>query len=183
MHMMGQQWQGQGQASMQPMMQSTMKMQQPAGQASSSMWPDGPPMQMPGNRPPPMEAASAASSVAADDGFQYDPSVDIPNRPVDWREWNEESKRPVTGRGHRHSMSQVRREAWSREALLTSHYEAKLTAQKEWYEGKLMATRADLVAARAILLMNGINMEEAMRLATDGSGETDAAAAKWAKQK
>lgn len=173
----GQWMQGQGQASMQPMMQPTM---QPPGQAT--LWPDGPPMQRPGNRPQAMGATSAASSSAAadgGDGYQYDPSVVIPDRPVEWAQWNEESKRPCS-RGHRHTMSQVRREAWSREAMLTSHYEAKLAAQKEWYEGKLMATRADLVAARAILLLNGINMEEAMRLATDGGPASEAA--KRAKQ-
>ena len=104
--------------------------------------------------------ANQASSSAAPGpqvvGLESHSSV--PELPQDWKDWNESSKKPDQ-RGHRHTPAQVRREAWQREALIRDHFEAKLQVQKDFYEAKMMTLRAELVAAKAIMLVNGLNPE------------------------
>ncbi|CAL1146763.1 unnamed protein product [Cladocopium goreaui] len=110
-----------------------------------------------------MQEAKASTEIWMEEmpsgsaGSRYEGGTYIPAQPQDWKEWNEDSKKAAANRGHRHTPTQVRREAFQREAQLREHYEAKLAVQKEWYEAKLVASRAEVVAAKAIMLLNGLD--------------------------
>ena len=104
-----------------------------------------------------MEEMPSGSAGSQTVGATY-----VPAQPRPWSDWNEESKKAADNRGHRHTPAQVRREAFQREAQLREHFEAKLAVQKEWYEAKLMESRAEVIAAKAIMLLNGLDPNQTL---------------------
>ena len=162
----------------QEMWQAMMQSMQPPGPSNagaSSAAPAGP-----------SNAAPEAATTARGEPLQS--SKHIPPLPPSWDEWNSEFKKqhlstPETGgRGHRHTPSQVRREAGSREAMIREHFEAKFSVQTEHYEAKLVTLRAELVAARALMLMHGINPAHMVQPCGAGSATEGEPAEKKQKQ-